>query len=137
MIRFVFKLLKWPLIIALLLGLAAWFYPEKFLTIESGPVTAEVLIVVGGGHHERALQAAKLYKQHAAARIIITGAGDDEINRQELIAQGVPAKVIEVEGKSTTTRENATFTGTLLRSEHVHSAIVVTSWYHARRAQKT
>jgi len=137
MIKFVFRLLKWPVILAVVLGLVAWFYPERFLTIDSGPVTADVLVVVGGGHHERALQAARLYKAHAAARIIITGAGDDEINRLELIANGVPARAIEVEGKSMTTRENAEFTGRLLEAEHIHSAIVVTSWYHARRAEKT
>jgi uncharacterized SAM-binding protein YcdF (DUF218 family) len=139
MIRFFFKLIKWPVIIALLLGVVAWFYPEKFLTVDSGPVAADVLVVIGGGggQHERAARAAALYRQHAAARIIITGAGDDDINRGLLLAGGVPARAIEVENQSTTTRENAEFTGKLLRAEHVHSAILVTSWYHARRAEKT
>lgn len=137
MIKFFFKVIKWPVLACLLLGLLAWFYPEKFLTVDSGPVTAEALIVVGGGQHERPLQAAKLFKAHAAQRIFITGAGDDEINRRILIANGVPAQAITVEGKSTTTCENAQFTGRLLRAEKIHSAILVTSWYHARRAQKT
>ncbi len=137
MIRFFFKLIKWPVIIAVLLGLTAWFYPEKFLTVDSGPVAADVLVLVGGGQHERALRAAQLYQQHAAPRIIITGAGDDDINRRLLLANGVPARAIEVEGKSDTTYENARFTGQLLRAEHVQSAIIVTSWYHARRAEKT
>ena len=135
----VFKTFMWCVIITLLLGFIAWFYPEKFLTVDSGPVTADVLILIGGGggQHERAARAVKLYKEHAAPRIIITGAGDDEINRHLLIAAGVPARAIEVEGKSTTTRENAGFTGTILRAEKIHSAILVTSWYHARRAEKT
>jgi uncharacterized SAM-binding protein YcdF (DUF218 family) len=137
MIKFFFKLLKWPALILVALSLLAWFYPEKFLTVESGPVTADVLIVVGGGQHERALRAAQLFQLHAAPRIIITGAGDDQINRRLLLANGVPARAIEVEGKSTTTRENAEFTGKLLRAGQVHSAILVTSWYHARRAEKT
>ena len=143
MIKFVFKtvfkIFMWCVIITLLLGLAAYFYPEKFLTVDSGSGTGDVLILVGGGsnQHERALKTVQLYKQHAAPRIIITGAGDDEINRHFLIANGVPARVIEVEGKSTTTRENAEFTGKLLKAENVHNAILVTSWYHARRAEKT
>ena len=137
MIKFIFKIVKWLALVCLLLGLAVWFYPEKFLTVDSGPVTADVLIVVGGGQHERPVQAAKLFKAHAAARIIITGAGDDEINRRILIANGVPARAIEVEDKSTTTCENAEFTAKLLRAEKIRSAILVTSWYHARRAQKT
>lgn len=134
-----FKIFKWFVIITVLLGLAVWFYPEKFLTVESGPVTADVLVLIGGGggHHERAARAIQLFKQHAAARIIITGAGDDQINRRLLIANGVPDRDIEVEGKSTTTCENAEFTGTILRAEKVRSAILVTSWYHARRAEKT
>ncbi len=136
MIKFFFKLIKWPVIIALVLGAVAWFYPEKFLTVDSGPVAADVLIVIGGGH-DRAVRAAQLYKQNAAARIIITGEGDDEINRRLLIANGVPAHVIEVENKSTTTSENAEFTGKLLKAEKIRSAILVTSWYHARRTEKT
>lgn len=137
MIKFFFKILKWPVLVLLLLGAAAWFYPEKFLTVDSGPVSAEVIVVIGGGQHERPLRAAKLFQQHAAARVLITGAGDDQINRQLLIANGVPARAIEIENKSTTTRENAAFAGRLLRAEKIHSAILVTSWYHARRAEKT
>jgi len=137
MFKLIFKIIKWLALVALLFGIVAWFYPEKFLTVDSGPVTADVLIVIGGGQHERPLRAAKLFKEHAAARVIITGAGDDQINRRLLIANGVPARAIEIENKSTTTRENAEFAGKLLRAENVHSAILVTSWYHARRAEKT
>jgi len=137
MIKFLFKIVKWFVLIALILGAIAWFYPEKFLTVDSGPVSTDVLIVIGGGQHERALRAAELFKQHAAPRIIITGAGDDQINRRLLIANGVPSRAIEIENRSTTTRENAEFTGKLLRAEQVQSATLVTSWYHARRAEKT
>jgi len=137
MIKLIYKIIRWPVLILLLLGVIAWFYPEKFLTTDSGPVTADVLVVVGGGQHERALRAAELFKQHAAPRIIVTGAGDAEINRRQLIASGVPASAIETEDKSTPTAENAQFTSSLLRSEKVRSAILVPSWYHARRAEKT
>jgi len=127
------------MIIVLLLGLVAYYYPEKFLTVDSGPVQADVVILLGGGSqkHERALKAAQLYKEHAAAGIIVTGQGDDQINRQMLLANGVPDSAIQVEGKSTTTCENAKFTGKLLKAEHIRSAIIVTTWYHARRAEKT
>lgn len=139
MIKFLFKIVKWPFLLLLLAGLVAWFYPEKFLTVDTGPVTADVLILVGGGSsaHERVERAGQLFQQHAAPRILITGAGDDQINRHWLLAHGVPDQAIEVEGKSTTTRENAQFSSQLLLAEKVHTAIIVTSWYHARRAQKT
>lgn len=112
-------------------------YPEKFLCVDSGKnVPADVIVVLGGGA-ERPVRAAELFKAHAAPRILLTGAGDDEINRQILLAHGVPAKAIEVENKSKTTHENAEFSVKRLREEKVHSAILVTSWYHARRAEKT
>lgn len=114
-----------------------YFYPEKFLCVDSGKVSAGVIVVLGGGLHERPERAAELYRLHDAPRIIVSGAGDNWINRATLIKDGVPARVIEMEGDSTTTRENAEYTIQLLRRENVHSAILVTSWYHSRRALKT
>jgi uncharacterized SAM-binding protein YcdF (DUF218 family) len=120
------------------IAVLAYYNPEKFICVDSGKnVSADVIIVLGGGSHERPLRAAELFKQRAAPRIIITGEGDDEINRELLISNGVPAGAIQVENKSTTTQENAKFTIKLLRAEKMRSAILVTSWYHSRRALKT
>lgn len=115
----------------------AYYYPEKFLCVDSGPVRADVIVVLGGGLHERPERAAKLFRQQAAPRIIISGAGDDLINRRILTRNGVPEKLIEMEGKSKTTYQNAQFTIMRLRQEKVQSVILVTSWYHSRRALKT
>lgn len=115
----------------------AWFYPEKYLCVDSGPARAEVIVVLGGGFHERAERAAELYRRQAAPRIIVSGAGDDVVNRQILVRNGVPGSVIEMEGQSKTTYENAAFTARRLQEEKVRSVILVTSWYHARRALKT
>ena len=58
--------------------LVAYFYPEKFLCVDSGKASADVIVVLGGGVREfRAERAAELFQQRAAPRIIITGAGDD------------------------------------------------------------
>jgi uncharacterized SAM-binding protein YcdF (DUF218 family) len=119
-------------------GLVACFYPEKILCVDSGLVSADVMVVLGGGAHERrAERAAELFKAHAAPRILITGAGDDEINRRLLISNGVPVRAVEIENQSRTTQENAEFALKLLRMEKVRSVILVTSWYHSRRALKT
>ncbi len=125
------------LLLATLAGLAVYYYPEEFICVDSGPAMGDVIVVLGGGLRERPVRAAELFMQHAAPRIIITGFGDDEINRQILLQHGVPASAIEVENKSQSTRENAEFTIKLLRAEHVQRAILVTSWYHSRRALKT
>jgi uncharacterized SAM-binding protein YcdF (DUF218 family) len=133
----IFKLAAGLVLLTALVAVAAWFYPEKFLCVDSGKVSADVIVILGGGSHERPERAAELFKAHAAPGVIISGAGDDGINRQILISNGVPAGAIQIEGKSMTTRENAQFTIKLLRAEKIHSAILVTSWYHSRRALKT
>ena len=133
-------MVKWALLLLLLvaaLAAFAWAYPEKFLCVDSGKVSADVIVVLGGGVHERPEHAAELFQQHAAPRIIVSGAGDDEINRTILLRDGVPTSAIQLESQSKTTAENAQFTIKLLRQQKVHRVILVTSWYHARRAQKT
>ena len=134
------KILKTAIVVALLvlaIAVFAWFYPEKFLCVDSGKnVSADAIVILGGGA-ERPVRAAELFKAHAAPRILISGEGDDEIYRQILLAHGVPAAAITVENKSKTTQENAEFTAKILSAEKIHSAIIVTSWYHARRAVKT
>ena len=138
--KLIFRFAKVLFLLAGLLAavaVVAWFYPEKFLCVDSGRVSADVIVILGGGSHERPERAAELFKAHAAPRILITGEGDDGINRNILIADGVPASVIQIEDRSQTTRENAEFSVKLLRAEKIHSAILVTSWYHSRRALKT
>jgi uncharacterized SAM-binding protein YcdF (DUF218 family) len=137
MLKRIFRLLKYLFLLVALLTLAAYFYPEKFLCVDSGPASGDVIVLLGGGLHERPFRVAQLYRQHVAPRIIITGQGDDEINRQILLQNGVPASAIEVENKSKTTQENAVNTLILLRAEKVNRVILVTSWYHSRRALKT
>jgi uncharacterized SAM-binding protein YcdF (DUF218 family) len=141
-LRFILKLFFRVAVIGFLLAATVtaigYYYPEKILCVDSGKnVSADVIVVLGGGQHERPQRAAELFQAHVAPRILISGAGDDEINRQILIRAGVPAAVIEVEGKSATTRENAEFTLNRLRAEKVHRVILVTSWYHSRRALMT
>ena len=116
------------------LAVAAIVFPQKCLCVDSGPAQADVIVVLGGGSAERPERAAELFEEHAAPRIIVSGWGDCEINRQLLIEDGVPADVIELETQSRTTRENAEFTAKLLRKRKAARVILVTSWYHSRRA---
>jgi uncharacterized SAM-binding protein YcdF (DUF218 family) len=129
----------WQIAVALavsFLGLAAvaFFFPQKLLCLDSGPVQADVIVLLGGGMGERPGTAAELFKQQSAPRIIISGLGDCEINERVLLKSDVPPGAIEIECDSRTTRENAEFTIQLLRREHARRVILVTSWYHSRRA---
>jgi uncharacterized SAM-binding protein YcdF (DUF218 family) len=117
-----------------LLALAAWFFPQPVLTVDSGPVQAQVLVLLGGGGPERPERATELFKAGEAPLIICSGLGDDRAHRAFLVGAGVPAADILLESKSNTTRENAEFTIALLRARHLTNAIIVTSWYHSRRA---
>jgi len=115
------------------LVIAAVVFPQKFLCIDSGPVKADVIVVLGGGH-DRPERAAELFREHVAGRVIVSGLGDTATNRIILVRDGVPANAIQLEPKSRTTKENAQFTIAMLRTQQVHSVIIVTSWYHSRRA---
>ena len=120
--------------VLLLAGLGAWFFPHQVLTVDSGPVAADVLVVLGGGSLERPDRTAELFQHGDAPRIICSGNGDCDSDRARLVQQGEPAAVIQTEGASRTTKENAEFTIKLLRAQGVKRAIIVTSWFHSRRA---
>ncbi len=118
----------------MLLAGAALLFPQPFLCVDSGPVKADAIVVLGGGSHERPERAVELFKEHAAGCVIISGMGDGEASRRRLLEAGVPAAAITLENQSRTTKENAQFTVKMLRDQKVKRVIVVTSWYHSRRA---
>ena len=116
------------------LGLVGFIFPERILCIDSGKVQADVILVLGGGSGERPARAAELFRSGAAPKILVSGVGDCTNCRQFLMAAGVPASAIGIECRSRTTRENAEFSILLLRGQGAKTAIIVTSWYHSRRA---
>ncbi len=121
-------------VLLVLLAVATWFFPRQVLTVDSGFVKADVMVVMGGGSRERPERAAELFKTGEASFIICTGIGDAGANEASLTNAGVPRSAILLEPKSRTTRENAEFTIAMLHARHVKSAIIVTSWFHSRRA---
>jgi uncharacterized SAM-binding protein YcdF (DUF218 family) len=120
----------------LLLASAAILFPQWFLCVDSGPVKADVIVVLGGGSHERPERAAELFREGVAPRIIVSGLGDCKINRRLLVEAGVPSGVIGMEDQSRTTKQNAQFVIQFLHragSPPPKRVIIVTSWYHSRR----
>ena len=113
-------------------GLVAWLLPQQVLTVDSGPVQADAMVVLGGTP-DRAVRAAELFKQGEAPKILVSGFGDDVSNEKLLERGGVTAADIILEPKSRTTRENAEFSIPLLRQMGAHRVIIVTAWYHSRR----
>jgi uncharacterized SAM-binding protein YcdF (DUF218 family) len=132
--RKILKILLAAILLLVLLALATFFFPKQVLTVDSGPVKADVLVVLGGGDTERPARAAELFKQGAATKILVSGNGDCEWIEQFLKMDGVTNAAITLESQSRTTRENAEFSIPLLRQMGAHRVIIVTSWFHSRRA---
>ena len=129
---------RWAAFIFLVILVAAALLlacPHQVLTVDTGPVRAQALVVLGGGDNsERARYAAQLYKEGEAPWVICSGQGDCDANRDVLEKNGVPATAISEEPRSRTTSENARFSLPLLRQRGATNIIIVTSWYHSRRA---
>jgi uncharacterized SAM-binding protein YcdF (DUF218 family) len=119
----------------LLLGVL-YLFPQKVLVLDDGNPTADMIVVLGGGSGERPSRAAELFRSNAAPKILVSGAGDADGNRLLLMHRGVPASAILLEPNSKTTKENALFSIPLLRTKDAKRVILVTSWYHSRRALK-
>lgn len=119
---------------AALLAATIALLPQKFLTVDSGDVRADVLVVLGGAAPERPRRAAELYLAGVAPLILVSGEGDAESNASLLEKEGVPPAAIILEERSASTLENARFSVPLLRQRGARRIILVTSWYHSRRA---
>lgn len=121
-------------ITVLLTAGTCYFLPQQVLTVESGPVKADVIVVLGGDSRERPERAAELFKAGDAALIICTGAGDAVTSQASLTNAGVPLSAIRLEPCARTTQENARLSIPILRALGARRVIIVTSWYHSRRA---
>ena len=124
------------LVLFALLPLIGLFFSKQILCIDSGNVQGEVMVVLGGETIRRPARALELYQQGAALRILITGAGDCQEVRITLSGKGVPPAALQIECDSHTTEQNALFSIPLLRAQGARRVILVTSWFHSRRALK-
>ena len=95
------------LALLVLFVMAVLLFPQQVLSLDSGEVQADALVLLGGGRGERPARAAELFHSGAAPTIIVSGGGDAEQNKRLLVSKGVPAAAVEIEPKSTSTRQNA------------------------------
>ena len=66
--------------------------------------------------------------------VIVSGDGDCQDVRRQMEARGVPHAVIVTECESRNTFENAALSVKILRERQITNVVIVTSWYHSRRA---
>jgi len=109
---------------------------EAFLVERDTPVDSDIIVVLGGDGRPRAEQAAALWRDGKAPLVLATGYGDCDFVQRTLIAAGVDPQAVITECSSRTTWDNATFSQPVLADLRVNRAILVTSWFHSKRAVK-
>ena len=109
-------------------------FPFSLLCVTSPLQSADAIVVLGGEPGARAKHAATLVTNGLAPRVFVSGLGDCQTMRDVLIKHGVRTNLIELECDARTTQENALFTVQLLRAQKCRRVILVTSWFHSRRA---
>lgn len=119
-----------------------------FHVVDGGPVTADLLLVLGSHDERVADRATELYvKDQAAPLIFISGGAgkvtgnewtrpEAEVYAERMAKDGVPSDAIVVETSASNTGDNFEFSRKLLLAKgvHVRSGIVVSKPYMARRA---
>jgi uncharacterized SAM-binding protein YcdF (DUF218 family) len=119
----------------------------RFLELKAPPKQADLAFVFGTRHPEPAHIAAELLGRGLVRYIVLTG-GKSRAGVHEalthlgiLLGQGVPRQRIVVEQASTNTLENVTLALPLIADqieiERIRAVVVVTKWYHCRRAVMT
>lgn len=136
---------------SLFVVLLAFLNVGRWLISEDPPQKATAIAVLSGRMPDRALEAARIYKQGYAPRVWLThstepGAtmeklsvhyvGEDEYDKQILLREGVPAGAIEVlEPPIVNTADEMRTIGEALRREKQGTVILVTSKAHTRRTR--
>jgi uncharacterized SAM-binding protein YcdF (DUF218 family) len=113
---------------------AALYFSEQLLCVEDSEQNGDVMVVLGGDVVERPVRALELFGKEIAPRVIITGDGDCNEVRVTLVGKGVPEAVVQLECESRNTYANATLTVSMLREMNARRVVLVTSWFHSRRA---
>ena len=128
-------------VLMIAVGLGSLALVGHVLAVSDPLRKADVIVAVSGDAGPRTETAVRLWKQGYAPVVLFSGASEDpnsvssaELMKREAIKLGVRADAILVEPDSTTTDENAKLTAHLMAAQGMHSAILVTSPYHQRRA---
>jgi uncharacterized SAM-binding protein YcdF (DUF218 family) len=127
---------RWRWIIGLVVGammVGAYELSPRLLYEDSPRDRADVIVILGGDAEGRVWRGLELYKDGVAPRIFLSGSGNG-LPRRRLELAGVDPGVIGEEDRSRNTRENAEYGVAWMREQGLDSAVIVTSWWHSRRA---
>src|SRR6058998_391998 len=119
-------------------------FAAEFWIIEDPIDKADAIIVLSDDNFyaDRATRAAELFREGKASLVVASGrrlrpsAGITELMEHDLIERGVPKdKILRVSQEGDSTLEEAETLAKFVQARKWHSAIVVTSNYHTRRAR--
>jgi len=129
------------LLLAIAVGAGSLVAAGHYLAVEDPLGKSDVIVAVSGDNGPRTETAVALWKQGYAPLLLFSGAALDpesvssaELMKRDAVRLGVPAEAILLEPTSISTEENARFTAQLMADRGLHTAILVTSPYHQRRA---
>lgn len=112
-------------------------------TPQPAPRNSDAIVVISGDEQlARFAEGVNLYEQGMGTYLVFSGAAYDgtsnaDVMRQLAIQRGVPQSAILEEPQGEDTWGNAVYTRQVLEQHRLHSAILVTSPYHVRRAKST
>jgi uncharacterized SAM-binding protein YcdF (DUF218 family) len=108
---------------------------ERFVTIDS--LAKADYIIVLGGDHARGVEAANLYREGWAPKVIVTSDGDAADKLAEVVrAYGVPAKDILIDRAATRTNDHPATVAALSGIDRSRDRfIIVTSQFHTGRSK--
>jgi uncharacterized SAM-binding protein YcdF (DUF218 family) len=126
-------------------------FAARFLIVRSEPSVADAIVVLSGSpvYAERLRHAASLYHEGRARTILLTDDGlagrwsralqrnprSIERGREMLLGAGLrPDHVILLPARVHSTHDEALAVQSYARAQRLHSLLIVTSPYHARRA---
>ena len=87
--RRVLKILLVVVVGLLLAALLCFYFPQQVLTVDSGTVQADALVVLGGGGTERTARALEWLRAGAALKMLLAGIGDALAEARFLETNGV------------------------------------------------
>jgi uncharacterized SAM-binding protein YcdF (DUF218 family) len=132
-------------------GLFAFLNVGRWLLVEDPLQKSDAIAVLSGRMPERALEAARVYKQGYASQVWLThstepGAtletyaiaylGEEAYDKQILMHEGVPGSAIQVlDPAIVNTADEIKTIGEELRKEKLRTVILVTSKVHTRRVR--
>ena len=124
---------------------AALAGPGLFLdTPQPAPEPSDAIVVISGDEQmARFQEGVSLYERGLGKFLVFSGAAFDngtsnaDVMRDLAVQRGVPDSAILEEPLGEDTWGNAVYTLQVLEQHRLHSAILVTSPYHARRAKLT